>query len=331
MKALHQLSRWAQTLSRQAEVVCAALLITVVGLLAAACPVYAMAADPPRGAAEDAATGALFASPTSVLSLPLPGTPQRQQAEAVRLLEEALADYDYITAAQVTFGANLTESETQQLLRLAIQLHINPAQNPPQQWVKNLATVVLHTVPELKPDNLLITDSSGRMLYEDGAPTAAVATLSGSPQPASVSARQSVSFTNFWATGGGLVGLLLAGGILLYLLRVRQAGSPSEAAPAQSASSQPSPLAECLDQFSAEQIASAIQGQGHEVMATVLDSIPDADTAAGVCQKLKILPDDLPRLSRQPRDEIIASLGQVLHTELTAATDGGPSQGDANE
>jgi len=325
MKALHQLSRWAQTLSRQAEVVCAALLVTVAALLVAVYPVYAMAAGPPRGADEDAASGSLFGSPTGVLSLPLPGTPQRHQAEAVRLLEETLADYDYITAAQVTFGANLTEPETQQLLRLAIQLHINPAQTPPQQWLKNLATVVLHTVPELKPDNLLITDSSGHILYQNGAPTAAVATLSGSPQPAPVSARQSVSLTNFWATGGGLVGLLLAGGILLYLLRGRQAGSLSGAAPPQNASSQPSPLAECLEQFSPEQIVSALQGQRRQVLATMLDSIPDADTAAGVCQKLKILPDDLPKPSRQPRDEILASLGQALRTKLTAATEDGAS------
>ncbi|MCK4324911.1 MAG: hypothetical protein KAW89_10295, partial [Armatimonadetes bacterium] len=179
MEALGDLLRWWQTLSQHSRMAYAIVSVTVVVALGVALyQGYCGPAAPTSSDGAEHGRGSRATLPTSVLSLPLPGTTLRRQVETAQLLESALSGYDYIADARATFAVGPSETEIADSPRLSLQLRFQPTSTLPDNWLDNLVTFVLHTVPGLQPADLLITDSHGQLLYAKGQPTAAASMAS---------------------------------------------------------------------------------------------------------------------------------------------------------
>jgi len=181
MEVLGDLLRWWQALSAHSRVAYATgSVIVAIALGAVTYQGYSGTTAPvPTDAADANRTPSpmQFRNP---LSLPLPGTTRRRQAETAQLLESTLSGYDYIASVQASFAVGLSEAKTAQSSHLSLQLRFQPTATLPDNWLNNLVTFVLHTVSGLQPADLLITDSRGEVLYAKGQPTAAVAMMTSS-------------------------------------------------------------------------------------------------------------------------------------------------------
>ncbi len=316
MQALGDIFYWWHGLSGHLRIVYVAVSVIVVGALGIA--LYhgysgAVPLSPTDIAQTRRALPPLHSS--SILSLPLPGTQQRKRAEAARLLESVLSDYDYIAAARATFAISPVETETDQAVHLSLQLRFQPASILPDNWLDNLVTFVLHTVPGLQPADLLITDSHGELLYASGQATpiaASLVSVSLSP-PALVS--ESKAVFKIPSVAWGLAALIATILTALYLLQTRR-GDQQDQTTSTPAASRPSQLHQFLSGLDTDQITSLGQGERPEIETTILHHVPNPKIAAAAWQQMNVLPKSLSEPTRPLRKEILVSFTKALRSKL---------------
>ncbi len=331
MEVLGDLLRWWQALSQHSRMVYAIVSVTVALTLGIA--IYQGYCGPAAPTSSDGAEhgrGSRATLPTSILSLPLPGTTRRRQAEAAQLLESALGGYDYIADAQATFSVDPPATETASSPRLSLQLRFQSASTLPDNWLDNLVTFVLHTVPGLRPANLLITDSHGQLLYAKGQPTAAAARMTSSTATAASPIPKPKAVFEIPLLVWGLAALLAIALAALYLRQARR-GCQQAQTSGDTAASRPPQLGQFLSGLTAGQITSLAQGERPEVVAALLHHVPDPGMAAAVRQQMNASPGSLSEATRPPREEILVSFSEALRTKSAASQNTLGNGGDHSE
>ena len=263
-----------------------------------------------------------YSSPTSLLSLPLPGTRRREEVEATQGLRSALEAFDGITAAQVVLAAPLLVSpDSFDSPRLSVQLRLSPSAAPTDEWVGNVVTFILHTVPTLKPTNLLIADSSGRLLFAQGKALSIIAppattvnsSLSATTQKVSLPWPQAIIFT-----AGCLVVILSIYG----LLRRRSVAREHSEEPDPTLTSPSPALAEpplqFLQQLSPQQIINLLEDERPEVANLATHYLANGDIAEQIRHRLGLPPAGLGESDRTVRDDILTSMARALRAKLSA-------------
>jgi len=331
MEALGDLLRWWQALSAHSRMAYTIVGVTVIATLAIV--IYQGYSGTTTPVPTDTADAKHTPSPmqtSNPLSLPLPGTTRRRQVEAARLLESALAGYDYITAARATFAVGLSETETATSPHLSLQLRLQPTSTLPDNWLDNLITFVLHTVPGIEPADLLIADSHGEVLYAEGQPTSAVASLASTSSPSIISTSKPKTVVGIPSIAWGVAALLSIALATLYLRRARR-GSQHTQTSSETAASRPPQLEQFLSGLTAGQIISLAEGERPEVVAALLHHLPDPETAAAARQQMNAPPGNLPEPTRPTRKEILVSFTEALRTKLAASQNTLDNGGDYSE
>ena len=330
MEALGDLLRWWQALSQHSRMAYAIVSVTVVVTLGIA--IY-QGYSPTTPVPTDTTDADRTPSPTQFtnpLSLPLPGTIRRRQAETTQLLESALVGYDYIAAAQATFAVNPPETETASSPRLSLQLRFQPASTLPDNWLDNLVTFVFHTVPGLQPADLLIIDSRGEVLYAKGQRALTAARITSSTSTSATPISEPKAVFNMPAGAWGLAALLAIALAALYLRQARR-GSQQAQTSGETAASRPPRLEQFLSGLTAGQITSLAEGERPEVIAALLHHVPNAETAAAARQQMSALPGSLAEPTRPTRQEILVSFGEALRTKSAASQNTLGNGGDNSE
>jgi len=330
MEALGDLLRWWQALSQHSRMAYAIVSVTVaVALGIALYQGYSPTTPVPTDTVDtDRAPSPMqFSNP---LSLPLPGTTRRRQAETTQLLESALSGYDYIATARATFAASLSDSDTANSPRLSLQLRFQPASTLPDNWLDNLVTFVLHTVPGLRPADLLITDSRGEVLYAKERPTPATASMTSSTSTSNNPIAKPKAVFNIPIGSWGLAALVVVALGSLYLLRARRGNQQAQTS-GETATSRPPQLEQFLSGLNAGQITSLAEGERPEVVATILQHVPDPETTAAARQQMNALPGSLSEPTRPTRKEILVSFTNVLRSKLAASHNTLDNGGDYSE
>jgi len=325
MEGLRQTLQWWQSLSPTAKAIGIIVLVAVVAALGAGMyQAYCAPVVLPIAASEGDETTAAALPATKLLSLPLPGTRRREEAEIAQRLESALSDYDYIASARVIFGSPLAEAESTEASspRLSLHLRLEPTKPPPDEWVENLVTFVLHTVPGLASADLLIVDSSGALLFSEGRLNPAATSPAVSPP---VPIDPNPGFVGL--SGSGMVALgLLVGAVavaLVVYLAVRTRGRRRGEAEAHSVEAgstsveQPNPL-EFLEGCPPGKLAVLLDGERPEVVALALHNLGDEEIRAQAYRALTGAVDSLPESVRPPREETLAALAEGLRAKLVA-------------
>ena len=330
MEALGDLLRWWQALSQHSRMAYAIVSVTVAVTLGIA--IY-QGYSPTTPVPTDTTAADRIPSPpqvTTPFSLPLPGTTRRRPAATAQLLESALSGYDYIADAQAIFAVGPPETETATSPRLSLQLRFQPASTLPDNWLDNLVTFGLHTVPGLRPAALLSTDSRGVVLYAKERPTPAAARMtSGLPALTDPLAEPKTPF-KMPSVAWGLAALLSIVLAALYLLQARRGGQQDETS-GQTAATGPPSLEQFLSGLTAGQISSLAEGERPEVGAALLHHVPNAETAAAIRQQMNVLPGSLSEPTRPARQETLISFTEALRSRLAASQNTLDNGGDHSE
>ena len=331
MEALGDLLRWWQALSGRSRMAYAIVSVTVAVVLGALVyQGYCGPAVPTSLDAEQRERTAPAPRLTNVLSLPLPGTTRRRQAETEQLLENALAGYDYIADARATFAVGPPETETASSPHLSLQLRFQSASTLPDNWLDNLVTFVLHTVPGLESADLLITDSRGEVLYTKEQPTPAAARMTSSTSTSASPISEPKAVFNVPIGAWGLAALLAIALAALYLRQARRRSQQAQTGD-ETAASRPPRLEQFLNGLTAGQITSLAEGERPEVVAALLHHVPNAETAAAARQQVNAPPSSLSEPTRPTRKETLAAFTEALRTKLAASQNTLDNGGDHSE
>ncbi len=316
--------QWWDSLSVAAKVIVAATAVSVVVALFvwiyAAYSIPSLASQPDSGTNEVASVSS---SLHHLLSLPLPGTRQRSQLEAADNLSHALEAFDNIATANVVFAQPYSQSPASAAPpRLSVQLHFSSS-TATTKGIQNIVTFLLHTVPDLQPQDLLIADSSGRLLFAHGQVNPPL-----TPQP--IAASEAIPAPATTTSGPSLSWLLLISlsaaallAILLYigLSRRRRA---SQSAPVsdiifRSESAGPSPSSFAfLAQLSAPQIIALLGDERPQVADLVTHYLPENDMVDQVRRTLNLSPTDPAPSQRPVREDVLNSVSAALQAKLSA-------------
>jgi hypothetical protein len=218
----------------------------------------AVAAGPPRPAAGF--------NLSSLLSRPLPGTPERRLYDRCAALEAALAFCEGVQRVRVTIpgapAASPPPAAPQARPPFLVQISFAPGARHIE--ADGLIAVCLRVDPDLSREQISIVDGEGLALASAGQ-----ATL-GDPPPPIASTRASSAFTSVLnpRSGGTLVVLAALVGAALALRR--SAGRRPAPAP---------PAARAPD-FAVEAIVALIQREGPEVGAAALALLDETTRAA---------------------------------------------------
>ena len=323
-EAGREANQWWQSLAIAAK----AMIVGTAVIVIAALAVWVHAAYDTTSAADLTASPPAndrgpYSSLTSVFSLPLPGTRRRAEVEITQGLRTALEDFDDITAAQVVIASPLSPSaDYPDSPRLSVQLRLSPSAAPTAEWMQNLVTFVLHSVPGLQPVDLLIADSSGRLLFTQGQ---IAATFAVTPPTTTASSPQHTTVLTPlpWQPVTILIGSCLAAVLLIYGLRRRRppvtqhSEEPSPALAAQSPTQTQAPL-QFLQELNCEQIVALLAGERLEVADLLTHCLADKDISQQVRHSL-VLPSTHPAASdRTVRDDVLTSIAAALRTKLSA-------------
>lgn len=329
-EVLREVTQWWQSLSIAAK----AMLVGTTMLVVAALAVWTYTAycTPPVVSTASSTLTNNRISPfpaRGLLSLPLPGTRRRDEVELGQRLETALAGFDDVAEAQVVVADSLSPSaNSSDSLRLSLQLRLSSSAAPAAAWTENLVTFVLHTVPGLQPADLLIADSSGRLLFAHGqvVPPAA-ATLPPSAADNSPPAVIGLALPGWQVImfAGGCLVIILA---LYILLRRRPAATePSEELSLTLTEQSPTQAAlQFLERLNSHQIVNLLEGERPEVADLATHYLADEDMVRQVRQELGLPVGGLAASQRPVRDDILASLAAALHTKLSTWNKTGDSQ-----
>jgi len=267
------------------------LLLAVVALLLSAT----------TGLAQDAylSAGAGGRGFTDLLSRPLPGTPERADADAARALEDALADFTGVTAAHVIITrAGVTSASR----RAAVHLTLADDHPPTPAWVEGIAAFATQAVPELAPEHMTIVAADGAVLYAGGS-----AVLAAPPRPARRAGR---------VLAGRAAALVAAalGGCALVVAAVLAVGRRRERRPAGAgAEREPGPFA-FVTELSDEELGRVLADERPEVLALVAGAVEQAQAdrvrvVAAEC--------DVPSVSVEAADaEVLAAVAAALRGKL---------------
>ncbi len=321
-QTLREANQWWQSLSVVAKIALPATTVIVVAVLVVwICAAYSA---PPVASASSPTLTNDRASPSSVkglLSLPLPGTRQRREVELAQRLQTALAGFDDIAAVQVVVGNSLSPTEdSSDSHRLSLQLRLSPTAAPTTPWIENLVTFVLHTIPGLRPADLLIADSSGRLLFADGqvvSPT--VLTPPPSIADSTPSAAVGPALPEWQVTPIAAVSLVII--LLLYALMRRRPAATEQSQEAHPAPTDESPTQaalQFLERLNSQQIVNLLEGERPEVADLVTHYLTDEDMVHQVRQELR-LPASSPAATQRPvRDDVLTSLAAALRSKWSA-------------
>ncbi len=340
MKTFRDILRWWQLLSPAAKVICTIAMLAVIAALGAAMQQgYSAAARTGPSLPGDDAT-ATEPSPKSILSFPLPGTRQRKEVEIAQRLESALSRYDYIASARALFATSLTKDASPGSPHLMLQLQLDHSSTPPQDWVKNLVILVRHTVPDVEPANLLITDTSGTMLFSEGHVVQPPQHPAAGPLPTSRSS-SALPLSGRWLTASALTAIcaLLTLAVFWALRRRTEKNRAVVAHPTQADPSPADQPLQFMSELTAPQIAALLRRERPEVAGLVLAHVPDEVIAGQARQTLHLAADAPAEATRPPRHETLLALAEALRVKAMAGQDGpggqptvpilhGDSQGD---
>ncbi len=331
MEALGDLLRWWQALSGRSRMAYTIVSVTVaVALGIAIYQGYCGPAVPTSLNAAQRQRTAPAPRLTNVLSLPLPGTTRRRQAQAAQLLESALSGYDYITATQATFAVGPPETEIANSPRLSLQLWFQPAFTLPDNWLDNLVTFVLHTVTGLQPADLLITDSHGEVLYAKGQPTPAAASLTSIHSPSTTPVSESKAAAEIPLVAWGLAALIAITLAALYLLQAHRHSQQAQPH-GETTASLPPQLEQFLGGLTVSQITSLAEGERPEVGASILHHVPDPETAAAARQQMNAPSNSLSEPTGSTREDVLVSFTRALRSKLAARQNNLGIGGDHSE
>lgn len=199
---------------------------------------------------------------SDLLSRPLPGTPERADADAARALDEALTAFTGVTAATVIVTrATDTPSADR---RAAVQLTLADDCAPTPAWVEGIASFATQALPHLAPDQLTIVTADGAVLYARGS-----AVVVPAPEPGR-RARGALA---------GRPGTLLAAaaaGCALVVAAVLVIGRRREPRPAiAEAQPEPGPFA-FIAEVSDDELRRALAGERPEVLGLVARAVDEA-------------------------------------------------------
>ncbi len=109
-----------------------------------------------------------------LLSRPLPGTPERADADAARALEDALTGFTAVINARVIVTRAPDADVASPSRRAAIQLTLADHCTLTPAWVAGVASFATQALPSLAPDQLTIVTADGAVLYAHGSPAIAL-------------------------------------------------------------------------------------------------------------------------------------------------------------
>ncbi len=315
--------RWWDSLSVIGKAVAAATAVSVVVALSvwiyAAYSIPSLASQPHPGPNE---TAPILSSPTRLLSLPLPGTRQRSQLEAADNLSRALEAFDNIATANVVFAQPYSQSPPSAAPpRLSVQLQFSSSTTATTKGIQNIVTFLLHSVPDLQLEDLLIADSSGRLLLANGQINPPL-----TPQPVAASeATATPATTPGPSLSWPLLIPLSAAALLAILLyvglsrqrRARQSAPQSDII-LRSESAGPSPSSlPFLAQLSAPQIIALLQDERPQVADLVTHYLPEDDIIDQVRRTLNLSPTDPAPSQRTVREDVLTSVSAALQAKLS--------------
>ncbi len=319
-----EVGQWWDSLSVAAKVVVAATAVSVVVALSAwiyaAYSIPSLASRPDSGPNEVAP---ISSSLRHLLSLPLPGTRQRSQLEAADNLSRALEAFDNIATANVVFAQPYSQSPPSAAPpRLSVQLHFSSSTTPTTEWIQNIVTFLLHSVPDLQLENLLIADGSGRLLFAHGQVNPPltpqpIASSEAIPAPATMSG-PSLSWPLLISLSAAALLVILLYVLLSRQRRARQSAPVSDIIlPTESAGPSPSSLP-FLAQLSAPQIIALLGDERPEVADLVTHYLPEDNIIDQVRRTLNLSPTGPAPSQRTVREDVLTSVSAALQAKLSA-------------
>jgi len=239
---------------------------------------------------------------TDLLSRPLPGTPERADADAARALEAALADFSGVTAAHVIITRATDADALAARRRAAVHLTVVDEHTPTPAWVEGIAAFVTEAVPDLAPEHLTIVAADGTVFYARGSAAPAVSPPAG-------------------RTGGALVGWAAApvaaalGGCALVVAAVLAIGRRREPPRALAdAEREPGPFA-FLTELSDEELRLVLADERPEVLGLVAGAVEQAQADRVRAAAAR----DVPSVSPEAADaEVVAALAAALRGKLVS-------------
>lgn len=241
-----------------------------------------------------------------LLSRPLPGTPERVDADAARALEAALCGFTGVASARVIIARTPSDGSDDHAVTprrlVAIQLGIADDFSPTPAWVEGLVTFVLRSLPDLDAADLTIIDADAAVLYEGGHARVS----SPAPQASSQGRAMVTSLTR----AHRLVAACVVGGVLMMLVlvigrrRLRVERTPAPAL---------GPLA-FLEELSVEQLRRVLAGERPELIALVAAQLaPRAARRVREAAGLPLAPLERPELVTP---EVVATVARALREKL---------------
>ncbi|MGC9320450.1 MAG: hypothetical protein ACP5KN_20620 [Armatimonadota bacterium] len=237
-----------------------------------------------------------------ILGRPLPGTPAREDEDAARHLERALAAFEGVQSAHVIISRSPSSEANARVRRAAVQLGLTPEHRPSHRWVDGLSAFILAAVPHLQARELTIVDATGRTLFARGSP-ARFMTAPASPAPDSTQPSPPAGLSPWTIVA---VALVCAGAVAVVLLRGVRLRPPQEPQPTASEFA-------FLTSLSDDGLRTALRGERPEVVAMVLKQVGprDAQRMRGVLE----LPS-MTAPAAEPDPEVVSAVAEALHRKV---------------
>ncbi|MGD9498215.1 MAG: hypothetical protein AB7Y46_18085, partial [Armatimonadota bacterium] len=206
---------------------------------------------------------------TELLSRPLPGTPERADADIARALERALGGFLGVDGASVIVSRAGGESRAAR--HAAVQLQLSEGCRPTATWIEGIAAFIHQALPDLDPAQLTVVDTTGRPLYAHGGPCVTASLPAGRvpSDAAPIPARNSAALSALLLVAA--FGAAAAVAILLIAARRR-------ARAAQPPRVEPGPFS-FLEALEDAQLRRALAGERLEVLAVVVAGLTPAQAA----------------------------------------------------
>ncbi len=240
-----------------------------------------------------------------LLSRPLPGTPERADADFAAALRDALLGFDGVEDASVVISRSSAPDPPHR--SAAIRLALAPDHAPTREWVAGLATFIVGAERDLSPDALTIVSSSGAVLYSRGE-----VTLSEPERPREPLGRATWQAHGAWLLGAGAFACMAVLAVTLLRGSSISSDSPSELQAPPAAHRQTENPLGFLATLTDDGLRAALADERPEVVAAVVAEV-DEETAERVTALLNA---ELPPLLTTTPPEITAALAQALETKL---------------
>ncbi|MBD3293275.1 MAG: hypothetical protein GF393_10145 [Armatimonadia bacterium] len=191
---------------------------------------------------------------------------------------------------------------------VAVQLRLMDGFSPTARWVSTLSAFSLRTIPDLDANSLIVADSAGSILYEEGSSMVPAATPPAGQGGGLVD--ETFRFEPGWLwAASGLGFLLVVGGLAVQLL-LRGESEPEGAAV------EAGPL-DFLETVPADRIVAALHNERPQVVAAVVGLAPHQ-----VAERLRrhdALPEHVSPLTERPAPDLTEALARELRARLVGS------------